>query len=73
VDKKFKLLWREYNIGRYRWYFLKRPRMTGIGIGHSYVPFDYVWGKGHASHLIEFHFIKWTMTVSWSTEPNAKV
>jgi len=50
--------------------FLKRQRMTGIGIGHSYVPFDYVWGKSHASHMIECHFIKWTMTIAWGTSPN---
>ena len=51
--------------------FLKRPRMTAIGIGHSYVSFDFIHGKSHASHLIEFHFIKWSMTVAWTTTPDS--
>jgi hypothetical protein len=53
--------------------FLKRPRMTGIGIGHSYVSVDYYWGSANASHLIECHFIKWTMTIAWEAKPHAKI
>ena len=41
--------------------FFERQRMIGIGIGYSYVPYDYFWGKKHAGYIIEFHFIKWTM------------
>ena len=53
--------------------FFKRQRMTGIGIGYSYVPYDFFWGKKHAGYIIEFHFIKWTMTIVWETQPNAKL
>jgi hypothetical protein len=53
--------------------FFKRPRMVGIGIGYSYVPFDFIHSKGHANHLIEFHFIKWTMAIVWEAKPNAKL
>ena len=53
--------------------FLKRRHMTGIGIGHSYVPMDYYWRAENASHLIECHFIKWTMTIAWETKPHAKI
>jgi hypothetical protein len=51
----------------------KRQRMTAISIGHSYLPFDFFHGSSHASHIIECHFIKWTMTISWETRPNAKL
>ena len=53
--------------------FFKRPRMTAIAIGHSYVPYDYIHSRKHAQHMIECHFIKWTMTISWRTHPNAKL
>ena len=53
--------------------FFERQRMIGIGIGYSYVPYDYFWGKKHAGYIIEFHFIKWTMTIVWETQPNAKL
>ena len=53
--------------------FFKRQRMLAISIGHSYLPFDYFHGRSHASHIIECHFIKWTMTISWRTKPNAKL
>ena len=53
--------------------FFKRPRMTAIAIGHSYAPYDYIHSRKHAQHMIECHFIKWTMTISWETHPNAKL
>ena len=53
--------------------FFKRTRMTGIAIGHSYLPFDFIHNKNHANHIIECHFIKWSMTLSWETHPNANV
>jgi hypothetical protein len=53
--------------------FFKRPRITAIAIGHSYLPYDFFHGKNHASHIIECHFIKWTMTISWEVRPSAKL
>ena len=53
--------------------FFKHSRMTAIAIGHSYIPYDFIHDKNHASHIIECRFIKWTMTISWETQPNAKL
>jgi hypothetical protein len=53
--------------------FFKRTRMLSIGIGYSYITYDSFHNKKHAGHTIECHFIKWTMTITWDTKPNAKI
>jgi hypothetical protein len=53
--------------------FFKRPNMIAIGIGYSYIFNDFFWGKSNAGYIIECHFIKWTMAISWEVRPNAKL
>ena len=47
--------------------------MIAIGIGYSYIFNDFFWGKRNAGYIIECHFIKWTMAISWEVRPDAKL
>jgi hypothetical protein len=53
--------------------FFKRTHMLGVGIGYSYIPYDFFYGQKHSSNIIECCFIKWTMTIVWDTKPNATI